>query len=120
MDTVGKKLKFFREAQNYTQEHIAEQLGKTQKTYSRIENGNNPPSLNDIEKLAEIYKMDIIDFLKCLYATELLVSNNQLGIGISTNGTNIHNGIVEKEREVYERTIHEKNQEIQFLRDLLF
>ena len=65
MDTVkiGKFLAMLRHERNFTQEQLAEQLGTSNKTISRWENGNYMPPLEMLMELSEFYSVSINELL---------------------------------------------------------
>lgn len=60
---TGQKLRLFREFRNYSQEYIAEKLGITQNTYSRIENNQTKMTAERLEKLATILNIPPMELL---------------------------------------------------------
>jgi transcriptional regulator with XRE-family HTH domain len=60
---TGQKLRLFREFRNYSQEYIAEKLGITQNTYSRIENNQTKMTAERLEKLAVILNIPPMELL---------------------------------------------------------
>lgn len=56
---VGKFFASLRKEKDMTQELLGEQLGVTNKTVSRWENGNNMPDISALEKLSEIFGVSI-------------------------------------------------------------
>lgn len=65
MDTVkiGKFLAMLRHERNLTQEQLAEQLGTSNKTISRWENGNYMPPVEMLMELSEFYSVSINEIL---------------------------------------------------------
>lgn len=65
MDTiaVGKYLAQLRKEQNLTQEQLGEQLGVTNKTISRWENGNYMPPVEMLQQLSALYGVSINEIL---------------------------------------------------------
>jgi transcriptional regulator with XRE-family HTH domain len=55
MKTIGEKIKFIRELNNFTQAHVADLLGISQSTYSKWEKNEVNLTLTQIQKIAEIY-----------------------------------------------------------------
>lgn len=55
----GKKLKKLRDLEGWTQEEVAKKLGVTKQTYSNYEREERKPGLKMIQKLAEVYQVDI-------------------------------------------------------------
>lgn len=50
----GERLRLLREAQEYTQQQIADVLNVSRSTYTRYENGSSAPSLELTRRLAQI------------------------------------------------------------------
>jgi len=55
MKTIGEKIKFFRELNNYTQEHVASLLEISQSTYSKWEKNEVNLTVHHLERIAGIY-----------------------------------------------------------------
>jgi transcriptional regulator with XRE-family HTH domain len=65
MPVIGHKIKRIREMRGLKQEYVAEQLGISQQTYSKLENDHIDISFSKIEQLATIFEMkpeDIVTF----------------------------------------------------------
>ena len=58
---LKQTLKLLREANNYTQENIADFLGIKRSTYSNYETGDREAPWTVIEKLANLYGCDLYD-----------------------------------------------------------
>ena len=82
------KIRFLRESQGISQEFLANELGISQKTLSRIENGQTDISVNQLKNIAKVLGVS---------ATELF-EDNKISIHIENqNGENfygIQNGTV--------------------------
>lgn len=65
MDVIktGKFLADLRHEKNLTQEQLGEQLGVTNKTISRWENGNYMPPVEMLQLLSELYSVSINELL---------------------------------------------------------
>ncbi len=64
MDTLklfGKRIKELRKKNGYTQEQLSEKLGLFQKQIGNIETGTCFTTINNLEKLSEIFELDIKD-----------------------------------------------------------
>ncbi|NOU47243.1 MAG: helix-turn-helix transcriptional regulator [Bacteroidales bacterium] len=55
---IGLKIKEIRELRNFTQEHMAERLGISQVSYSRIENEQTKLDLKRFHDIARILEID--------------------------------------------------------------
>ena len=60
---LGKRLKELRKVYNYSQDYVAETIGKTRQTYSHYETGRRNPSTETLYKLAAIYNVSADDLL---------------------------------------------------------
>lgn len=72
----AQKLKKLREKYGYTQEQLADFLQVSQSSYSRLETGEGKLNLEQIDKLAEAYEMDIVSFLHYLTDDKRFHVNN--------------------------------------------
>ena len=64
MDTLNKKLKDYRKAQGWTQEHIAKKLGITQSAYSQIEAGDSDSMrVSTLRKICTEFNMSADELL---------------------------------------------------------
>jgi transcriptional regulator with XRE-family HTH domain len=57
---IGKNLKKLRELRNYKQEYVAEKLGISQVSYSRLENGKTRLDTQKLISIAQILEVDIM------------------------------------------------------------
>jgi transcriptional regulator with XRE-family HTH domain len=60
---VQKSLRKYRLEKNYSQEYMASQLNLSQTSYSRIENGKTPLTVEMLEKILVILNIDLLIFL---------------------------------------------------------
>ncbi len=60
----GKKLQYYREFRNLTQEHVAERIGVNPTTYGRYEKGEHEPKLDQWEKIAELLEVPVEELLR--------------------------------------------------------
>lgn len=112
--SVGYKIRKIRELKNLTQEHVAEQLGISQASYSKLESGEVEINASRIEKVAELFKMKPEE----IYAfDENIVFNHCQNHGFGFNST-IHN-TSSNERDLYEARIKELQEQIVFLKSLI-
>lgn len=105
--TLGEKLKRARISKNFTQEYLAEMLSVSQKTYSNFENDRSKPAFAQVEDIAKVLDMSVLDFL----------SGDNVTIN-STNGD--HSGFIyqnqlpEKLIEQYEERIKELKEQVEY------
>jgi transcriptional regulator with XRE-family HTH domain len=60
---IGNKLRQLRMNKGYSQEYMAEILAVSQKTYSNMENDKTSISIEVLKKIAEEYKVNMIELL---------------------------------------------------------
>lgn len=116
---IGNKLRKLRMWKGYSQEYLAEVLEVSQKTYSNMENNKSSISIETLKKIAEEYKIDLIELLS---DDRVIVQNNssresstfQGGIIINHMSEELFNQMKERIEELKE-TISEKNKHIELL-----
>ncbi len=116
---IGNKLRKLRMGKGYSQEYLAEVLEVSQKTYSNMENNKSSISIETLKKIAEEYKIDLIELLS---DDKVIVQNNssresstfQGGIIINHMSEELLNQMKERIVELKE-TILEKNKHIELL-----
>ena len=110
--TLGEKLKKARINKNFTQEYLAEMLNVSQKTYSNFENDKSKPGFSQVEEMAKVLDVSVLDFLS--------------GDGLSFNYDNTHGGnngfiyqnqLPEKLVEQYEERIKELKEQVDYWRN---
>lgn len=116
---IGNKLRKLRMGKGYSQEYLAEVLEVSQKTYSNMENSKSSISIETLKKIAEEYKIDLIELLS---DDKVIVQNNssresstfQGGIIINHMSEELLNQMKERIEEL-KQTISEKNKHIELL-----
>lgn len=63
MTDIGSTIQRLREAKGYTQDQLAEKLFVSRQTVSNYERNKSQPSLEMVERIAEIFGMDTASFL---------------------------------------------------------
>lgn len=110
------KIKHLRELRNYTQEHMAHCLGLTQRAYSSIENGKTQLTIERLREISQILNVTIGDILDLESKTTY---NNSFNNHASENKGSLvfRQDDVEELKNLYDRIIKGKDDEIQFLRN---
>ena len=103
MHNIGQKVKELREKRNYTQEYMAEQLGITQGSYSKIEQNKSNPPISRLLKIADILEVNTAQYSE-------LVGTNERTVFTNNNYKKQQNGIVvggisQSEKDLYEKLI---------------
>ena len=97
---IGTKLKTLRTAKGFEPIDIAEKLGISKSTYGRYERNETVPDGNMLEKIAEVYEIDLVELLS---DEKIILSSKQKG-GTSNNAL-IINQLSDKLFEQYESRI---------------
>lgn len=61
--TIGEKIRLIRTMKGLSQENISQDLGLSQKAYSKIERGETKLTLDMIEKISMVFQMEPQDIL---------------------------------------------------------
>lgn len=78
-EMLGSRIKAIRSAKNYTQEHIAEQIGISRQKYARIESGINSITLEMLSEIAKVLDVSVGDITRVL--DEMPVIEYRAGTG---------------------------------------
>lgn len=73
---LGRKIKKLRELRNFTQNYMAEQLGITQPTYSKLEKEEDDLDEDRLTKIAEILGITVSDIYNFDDRLILQITNN--------------------------------------------
>lgn len=110
---IGCKIKSYRVLKNLSPEQVAERLEISSKTYRKYEANQNSPNLYTLEKLAKIVNKSIFDLLP-----ESIFQNNEDPDRHNTFYL-ASNELSGKVVALYEARLQEKDNEINFLRQIL-
>lgn len=84
--TIQDNIRCIREQQNLTQETMAEQLNMTTSGYAKIERGETQLKFEKLEKIAQIFNMDIVELLELNKSGDVHIqSPNNIGGNATTN-----------------------------------
>lgn len=111
----SKIMRVLREANGYTQEYIASELGINQNTYSKLESGQTRLTVDRVKKLAELYNVSPEYFL----SEEAPIINYNTGARSKAiiNTQNYHDSNDQRSvHKLYEKLLLEKDQTIEFLK----
>lgn len=110
---IGSKIRQIRELKGFTQEYLAQQLGVSQRAYSKMERDEIKVDWNKITDIAGIFNIDPLDLVSF---DDNLIFNNCTQSG---KFNNFNNFIPEKLVEQYEARIKQLEEEIVFLRTIV-
>ena len=84
--TIQDNIRYARENHNLTQEEMAERLNMTASGYAKIERGMTQLKFDKLEKIAQIFNMDIIELLEFSDSGDTIIqSPNNSGDNATTN-----------------------------------
>jgi transcriptional regulator with XRE-family HTH domain len=120
---IGSKLRKLRMEKGYKQEYMADVLEISQKTYSNMENDKSSISIDTLKKIAEEYKIDLIELLS---DDKVIIQHNnshesstfQGGIIINHLSEELLNQMKERVTDL-KQIIAEKDKRIETLEKLL-
>lgn len=111
MRKIGGKIRQLRELKGYSQEYIANQMGISQRAYSKLETSETKLDWDKLTKISEILEIAPTDIAS--FDDNLIFNNcNQSG-----KFEQFINQIPEKLIEQYEKRIEYLEKEIDFLRN---
>lgn len=111
---IGQKVKKIRELKNFTQTHIASELGITQSAYSKIELGETDVSFVKLTRIAEVLGVSTEEIVSFNEQMIFNVMNNHTG-----NGLVVNKGLPDNEKKLYEDQIAVLKDEISYLKKVL-
>jgi transcriptional regulator with XRE-family HTH domain len=112
---IGQKIKKLRELRNFTQQHMAEELGLSQSAYSKLEMGESEITYNKLERVAEVLGMKPEELITFNESMVFNVMHNQTGQGFVIN----NNQLSEAEKTLYLQQIELLKDEVNYLKRLL-
>ncbi len=113
--TIGEKLKELRILSGIPMEIILKKLNMSKSTYLRMEKGKTVSWTNNIEKICALYNIEVEELLLPIHKYKLLTDHQ---VGVLANSSVIEN-LSNKEVELYERLLLEKDKLIDELRSKL-
>jgi transcriptional regulator with XRE-family HTH domain len=111
---IGQKIKKLRELKNFTQSHVANELGITQSAYSKIELGETEVSYSKLTRIAEIFGVSPEEIVSFNEQMIFNIMHNQTG-----NGFVINKGVSDNEKRLYEDQIAQLKEENNYLKKVL-
>jgi transcriptional regulator with XRE-family HTH domain len=107
---IGNKIRSLRIERNLSPVQVADMLDISESTYRRYETDKNSPSLDLLNKIAQIYNKEVVDLLpdNCVYQ-----ENKDYSVGINEG---VINHLSDKIIELYENQIAELKEQIRELK----
>lgn len=119
---IGQNIRRIREIKHLKQEAVADALGMSVTAYGNIERGDadvNFSRLGEIAKALDVTEEDIVTFGSTVYNNTF---NNQDNTVVSGQQGTTHidtNNVYTIDKEVFDKLIKDKDDEIAFLRGLV-
>lgn len=116
INTPEIKIKQIRELKNFTQEHVATQLGLSTRAYSKIETGETQLTINRLNEISAILGVEPLEVLG--FDDKQIFNNCKQEGNQNTIGTaNFY--LPDKLIQQYEKTIQVLEDEIRLLKHML-
>ena len=77
--SVNEKIRLIREAKGLTQEDVAEKLNVSPSVYGDIERGDNDPKLSRLQKIAEIFEIELSKLVDLTNTGSVNITFNRKG-----------------------------------------
>ena len=113
--SVNEKIRRIREAKDLTQEQMAEKLGVSQSAYGDIERGDNDPKLSKLQKIADIFEMQLSELVDLSEKGTLNINFNKQG----KNNIYMTSSLTEKEMALKDKELAMQAREIENLREII-
>ncbi len=111
---IATKIRRYRIEKGFSQDYMSIQLGISQKTYRRLENGESKIDLERLQTISKVLEVDPLDLLE---TEDMPVFNSFHQQG---GNANIYlQALSEKEKKLYDDRIKHLEAEIVFLQDFL-
>lgn len=115
---IGENIRKLRELKNYSQDYMANELDMVQKTYSNIETAGNKITVETILRVAKVLEINYTKIFE-LNTEAILNNSNQSGGLNQLNTAPTTNNIYDKNNELYEKLLAEKDLRIEVLEQSL-
>ncbi|WP_027378422.1 helix-turn-helix domain-containing protein [Chryseobacterium daeguense] len=113
-DVISKNIRKHRELKGFSQEYMANQLNINQASYAKIENNSTKLTVERLFAISKLLETEITDLLDLKNQTIYNIYDNQHGVG----SQHIQN-LYQDNKEVYEKLIQAKDEQIALLKEML-
>ena len=104
---IARNIKQIRELKNYTQEYMAEQLGISQPSYAKIEQGITELKIDRIQQIANILEVDLSTLLNTTNIFNIVFNAPATQSGYN-NYNNLSNVDVDAIRKIIKEELQNK------------
>jgi transcriptional regulator with XRE-family HTH domain len=105
---LGTRIRQLREVRGFSQQVVAEHLGMEQPNYHKLESDKSNISLTHLEKLADLYKISLVELIA-----------PERGIMHIENNNHIENGVVMSDPELVQNLLNAKDELLKSKDELL-
>jgi len=77
--SIGTNIKNIRELRNFSQEHVATEVGMSQSAYARIESGKTIPKVDRLQQIADVLEVDLSTLISTTNIFNFNETANQSG-----------------------------------------
>ena len=114
---IGSKIRKIRELRGYSQEVVADLLGITQNSYSKIESGTTNVTVKRLYEIAKVFEVEVPTILGF---DEKHVFNTNFHDSSMNGGKVVYlENSFEKERELYQAQIKQLQETVAFQRKVI-
>ena len=85
---IGNNIKQIRELKNFSQEYVAQELGLSQASYARIENGTIVPKVDRLQRIADILEVDLSTLMNATNVFNIIFNATANQSGYINNQSN--------------------------------
>lgn len=128
---VNEKIKNYREQNKWSQEDMANQLQMSSSAYAKIERGETRLHLDKLQKIAQIFNIDLFELIT-MDGKNIILNINESGESNNTNYSNANETLVKdvenlqnllQQKDILlaekDQRINELQQQIQTLNDMI-
>ena len=115
MNGIHKKIKQLRSAKEYTQPEMADNLGMSLKAYQNFENGITKLDYDRLKSVAQILDVDVEDLINAEDSGVFIAEIKNNSVGYNGSSVTIHNPESQNEKELFEKIIAAKDEQIKAL-----
>lgn len=114
IENIIKKISTIRAKKGYTYENLAHELSISASAYRKIENGETKLTVERLFQIAEILDSPLTDLLE-IGNDVFQQTNNENATGYQQKIENFY----QENKEIYEKLLKSKDDQIAFLKDML-
>ncbi|MDO4224965.1 MAG: helix-turn-helix transcriptional regulator [Bergeyella zoohelcum] len=113
-DIIARNIKKYRELKGYSQEYMAHEMDITQASYAKLENNTTKINVERLFTIAKLLETDVADILELNKQTIYNQDIKENSVGHQQVQNLYHDN-----KEVYEKLIKAKDEQIALLKSLL-